>query len=76
MNKKETIKRKNERELKNHLKKRGSNLEALRSEFCTNNSNKLPTEPIKQPMNILYEVNSFSSPKRNKINPIFLRYLL
>jgi len=75
MNKKETIKRKNERNLKIFLKNRVPDLEALRSKLCTN-ATKQSKEPITQPMSMLHEDNSFSIPKRNKINPIFLRDLL
>ena len=75
MNKKETILRKNERNLKKFLKNRVPDLEALRSELCTN-ATKQSIEPITQPMSMLHEVNSFSIPKRNKKSPIFLRYLL
>ncbi len=75
MNKKETITRKKERDLKKILKNRVPDLEALRSELCTNDT-KLSIEPIRQPMNILYDHDIFSIPKKNKINPVFLRYLL
>lgn len=75
MNKKKTIKRKKERDLKIFLKNREPDLEDLRSRLCTN-ATKPSIEPITQPMSMLHEVNSFSIPKRNKINPIFLRYLL
>ena len=75
MNKKETLKRRNEQNLKKFLKNRAPDLGALRSKLCTNDT-KPSKEPITQPMSMLHEDNSYSVPKRKKINPIFLRYLL
>ena len=69
MNKKTTLTRKIEREIKSILKKQELDINALRCEFCTNNN-------FRQEMYSSVFNQTLTEPKKKKMDLRFVRYIL